>query len=83
MTLSSGHTYDFGESVYVLTIQKGSTISGIRCCPKACGWLYEVASTPDRWWQQNELRPACPNCYALWEGDRCQHCGYSLDDLDS
>lgn len=83
MLLPSNPIYDLDESVFVVPLQQGGTVNGIRYCSKLNCWQYEISILIGRWWQQNELRPACPNCRALWKGDKCQHCGYSLDDLDT
>jgi hypothetical protein len=75
------HKFDFGDSVFVPSIQHGGIIKGILHQDDQ-GWQYCLSCAPSIWWAEIDLQPACPTCRAQWNSSSvCKHCGYDLDSL--
>ncbi len=79
------HRFDFNDPVYVLSLQEGGTIQGIWYDSHHNTWWYTLTefdqSDPVQWGSDDDLKPACPNCFAPWteSASVCGHCGFSID----
>lgn len=72
------HQFDFGDAVFIVALQRGGTVDGIR--HRDGGWQYNLSCNA-KWWDEDLLEPACPQCFRRWSGDtQCRHCGYISDD---
>jgi len=72
-----GHQFDFGDAVFLASLQKGGTVDGI--CDRKGNWQYNL-SCDSQWWDEDQLEPACPQCFQSWDGNgKCPHCDYSHD----
>jgi hypothetical protein len=76
------HQYDFCDPVFVVPILEGGKVEGI--WQRADGiWYYRVQGLeqmPFAWWQENQLKPACPRCLCPWDGIvPCGCCGFSTE----
>lgn len=71
------HQFDFGDTVYALSLDRSGTINGIRYDN---GWQYSIEGDSE-WCAENQLEPACPRCFGAWTGSgQCPHCGFSYPD---
>ncbi|MBD1876947.1 hypothetical protein H6F75_26025 [Nodosilinea sp. FACHB-131] len=72
------HSYDFLDSVYITSQGKGGLVQGIRQDPAANQWLYQLNTTGDRWWAEDELTTACPQCLSpiRFAAPNCKSCGF-------
>lgn len=72
------HSYNFQDSVYLPNQGKGGFIQSIRHEPVRDQWLYQLTTTGDHWWSEDELSDACPRCLALQQPDdnQCSACGF-------
>jgi hypothetical protein len=82
-----GHKYDFGDSVFALSTGWGGRVDGIWHNSENQTWNYHLSNQPklanhaNHWWLEDELEPACPNCFAPWdEASLCDRCGQSPND---
>jgi hypothetical protein len=80
--LFPNHSYDFQDSVYIITQGKGGLVQGIRQTGSPNQWLYQLTTTGFYWWAEDELAAACPKCFSPVAriDTQCQACGFSLVD---
>jgi hypothetical protein len=76
------HSYDFQDSIYITTQAQGGLVQGIRQGASESQWLYQLTTTGDRWWDEQELTTACPKCLSpvAFTAAKCQACGFLLID---
>ncbi|MBD2019232.1 hypothetical protein H6F43_03425 [Leptolyngbya sp. FACHB-36] len=77
------HRYDFGDSVVAVPISEGGTVEAI--WHHDDHWRYHLRGLKQCsacWWCEDQLKPACPRCFAPWNSIApCGSCGLSPDDL--
>lgn len=77
------HQFDFGDYVHVITLQEGGIVEGI--WHQGQTWQYRVVGLSKlsvEWWDETELKPACPQCLSKWDQMAdCPKCGFSPDNL--
>ncbi|MEP0898030.1 MULTISPECIES: hypothetical protein, partial [Leptolyngbya] len=76
------HKFDFGDPAWVVPIQQGGTIEAIWYRQNDDAWLYRLTglSQPEKWWHEEKLENACPDCGQSWSGTRTCQCGRSPDE---
>lgn len=74
-----GHRFDFGDAVYIAATQTGGRVEGIY--NKEGSWHYFISGHGQQQWEEEQLEPACANCFGLWNNlGHCPQCSFSYDD---